>query len=167
MLSANTALWPAEVILSKWDYIVRLLLIPLQIKLPVKYEIMLPTKISDGCENIPGMNWAPSPTAVCCQLSALWQQCLWFWQNPFVRLCLTLLLMPTSSPLLSIHTAQMTSLVGASSMACKIQVHGNDYFLRSTQQQETQLGVELCLLNHKWACKSPTHTNFHQTAQPG
>lgn len=68
MLPANTGLWPAEVMLSQWDFIFLPFLLSLQAKFPVKYRLMLPTKMSDGCENIPGMKWALSPTAARCQL---------------------------------------------------------------------------------------------------
>lgn len=68
LLSANVGSWPAEVMLSQWDFIFLPFLLSPQVKFPVKYKIMLPTEISDGCGNIPSMNWALSPTAAHCQL---------------------------------------------------------------------------------------------------
>lgn len=35
LLSANSGLWPAEVILSQWDFIFLLFLVSLQIKFPL------------------------------------------------------------------------------------------------------------------------------------
>lgn len=44
LLSASAGFWPAEVILSQWDFVFLLFLISLQVKFPVKYKIMLPIK---------------------------------------------------------------------------------------------------------------------------
>lgn len=99
LLSANVGLWPAEVILSQWDFVFPLFWECLQVKLPIKSKTMLPTKISHGCNNVPSLNWTLS--SLVCRLPVIRlhpdNSASWLQHTPFVKLCFTILLISSSS----------------------------------------------------------------------